>query len=211
MVRDKGFVNKGTHSGCHTTVLGGQVGKQESCRVGMSLSVSTVEASLPISWRLYLPEVWTQDKKRRKATGIPEEIRSQTKPEIALQQIRTAVDRKIAAAPVLADTANGNDTKFRAGITELGLLYVVVVGEHVATHPWCDNRAPCLMVPTFTDASFDGATFTDPLEVAPASVTKQQDCRSGGPPDKPGRSDLQTGPSCKFREQGASRCALSSA
>jgi hypothetical protein len=27
-----------------------------------------------IAWRLYLPEVWTQDKRRRKATGIPPEI-----------------------------------------------------------------------------------------------------------------------------------------
>ncbi|MGA7930803.1 MAG: transposase [Candidatus Sulfotelmatobacter sp.] len=69
--------------------------------------------------------MWTQDNKRRKATGIPEEICFQTKPEIALQQIRTAVDREIATAPVLSDAAYGNDTKFREGITQLGLFYVL--------------------------------------------------------------------------------------
>ena len=42
----------------------GQVGKQENCRVAVSLSISTAEMSLPIAWRLYLPEVWTQDKQR---------------------------------------------------------------------------------------------------------------------------------------------------
>ena len=103
----------------------GQVGKQENCRVAISLSVSTREVSLPIAWRLYLPEVWAHDKRRRKATGIPPEISFQTKPEIALQQIRTALDREIPTAPVLTDAGYGNDTGFRDGITELGLLYVV--------------------------------------------------------------------------------------
>ena len=54
--------------------------------------------------------MWTQDKKRRKATGVPQEIRFQTKAEIALQQIRSALKREIPAAPVLADSAYGNDT-----------------------------------------------------------------------------------------------------
>ena len=85
--------------------------------MAVSLSVSTAEMSLPIAWRLYLPEMWAHDKKRRKATGIPPEIRFQTKPEIALQQIRTALDREIPAAPVLADAGYGNDTGFREGVT----------------------------------------------------------------------------------------------
>jgi SRSO17 transposase len=106
----------------------------------VSLSVSTAEASLPIAWRLYLPQVWTQDKQRRKATGVPQEIRFQTKPEIALQQIRTAVEQEIATAPVLADAAYGNDTKFREGITELGLLYVVGVQSSVSV--WQPGQAP---------------------------------------------------------------------
>src|SRR5215472_14491691 len=89
----------------------GRVGKQENCRIGVSLSLSTAEASLPIAWRLYLPEIWTEDKQRRKAAGIPEDIKFQTKPEVALQQIRAALDRQIPSAPVLADAAYGNDTK----------------------------------------------------------------------------------------------------
>jgi SRSO17 transposase len=106
----------------------------------VSLSVSTAEASLPIAWRLYLPEVWAQNKKGREATGVPQEIRFQTKPEIALQQIRTAVDREMPTAPVLADAAYGNDTKFREGITELGLLYVVGVQSSVSV--WPPGQAP---------------------------------------------------------------------
>jgi SRSO17 transposase len=140
VVDDTGFVKKGTHSVGVTRQYCGQVGKQENCRIGVSLSLSTAEASLPIAWRLYLPEVWTQDKERRKATGIPEDIGFQTKPQIALQQIQAAVDRKVPAAPVLADAAYGNDTKFREGITELGLLYVV--GIQSSTSVWKPGQAP---------------------------------------------------------------------
>jgi SRSO17 transposase len=115
------------------------VGKQENCRVAVSLSISTAEVSLPIAWRLYLPQLWTQDKRRRKATGIPPEISFRTKPEIALQQIRTTLDREIPA-PVLADAAYGNDTGFRDGITELGLLYVVGIQSSVSV--WKPGQAP---------------------------------------------------------------------
>lgn len=143
VVDDTGLVKKGTHSVGVTRQYCGQVGKQENCRIGVSLSLSTAEASLPIAWRLYLPdlpEVWSEDQKRRNATGIPEDIVFQTKPEIALQQIRAAVDRQIPSAPVLADAAYGNDTKFRQGISELGLLYGV--GVQSSTTVWKPGHGP---------------------------------------------------------------------
>ena len=137
VVDDTGMVKKGKYSVGVTRQYCGQVGKQENCRVAVSLSISTAEMSLPIAWRLYLPEVWTQDKQRRKATGVPPEIRFQTKPEIALQQLRIALDREIPAAPVLADAAYGNDTGFRDGVTELGFVRsgYPVLGECVETRP----------------------------------------------------------------------------
>lgn len=140
VVDDTGFPKKGTHSVGVVRQYCGQVGKQENCRIGVSLSLSTANASLPIAWRLYLPEIWTADKKRRKAAGIPEEIEFRTKPEIAIEQIRAAVDRQIPSGPVLADAAYGNDSKFREGISELGLLYVV--GVQSSTTVWKPGQAP---------------------------------------------------------------------
>jgi SRSO17 transposase len=140
IVDDTGLVKKGTHSVGVTRQYCGQVGKQENCRVAVSLSLSTAAASLPIAWRLYLPEVWAQDKQRRKATGVPSEIRFQTKPEIALEQIRSAVQREIPTAPVLGDAGYGNDTGFRDGISELGLLYVLGIQSSVSV--WPPGEAP---------------------------------------------------------------------
>ena len=140
IVDDTGFPKKGAHSVGVVRQYCGQVGKQENCRVAVSLSLSTEQASLPIAWRLYLPEIWSQDRKRRKKTGIPREVTFATKPAIALQQIRKAVEEEVTTAPVLADAAYGNDSQFREGLTELGLEYVV--GVQKSTTVWRDGKAP---------------------------------------------------------------------
>jgi SRSO17 transposase len=140
IVDDTGFPKKGTHSVGVVRQYCGQVGKQENCRVAVSLSLATEQASLPIAWRLYLPEIWAQYRKRRKETGIPREVPFATKPAIALQQIRKAVEEEVTTAPVLADAAYGNDGQFREGLTELGLEYVV--GVQKSTTVWRPGEAP---------------------------------------------------------------------
>jgi SRSO17 transposase len=140
IVDDTGFVKKGTHSVGVARQYCGQVGKQENCRVAVSLSVSTHHASLPIAWRLYLPENWASDRERREATGVPEEITFQTKPAIALTQIAQAVEQGVPRAPVLADSAYGSETRFRERITELNLSYVVEVRENLTV--WRPDETP---------------------------------------------------------------------
>ena len=140
IVDDTGFVKKGVHSVGVVRQYCGQVGKQENCRVAVSLSLATEHASLPIAWRLYLPEIWAKDRKRREATGIPQGISFTTKPVIALQQIRKAVEEEVTTAPVLADAAYGNDSQFREELTELGLKYVV--GVQKSTTVWRAGKAP---------------------------------------------------------------------
>jgi SRSO17 transposase len=127
IVDDTGVVKKGTHSVGVARQYCGQVGKQENCQVAVSLSVATQEASLPLAWRLYLPESWAEDGERRRAAGVPEQIVFQTKPAIALRQIRQAVADEVPAGVILADAAYGSDNKFRAGIRELELQYVLGV------------------------------------------------------------------------------------
>jgi SRSO17 transposase len=140
IVDDTGFPKQGKHSVGVARQYCGQVGKQDNCQVAVSLSVSTWNASLPIAWRLYLPEVWCQAPERRQQAGVPEEIEFQTKPEIALQQIRKAVEQKIAVGVVLADAGYGNGTPFRTSLTQLGLSYVV--GIESSTTVWEPGQQP---------------------------------------------------------------------
>jgi SRSO17 transposase len=101
IVDDTGFPKKGKHSVGVTRQYCGQVGKQENCRVAVSLSVATWDSSLPIAYRLYLPKEWAEDAERRGKTEVPEEIVFQTKPEIALDQICAAVAAGVERGVVL--------------------------------------------------------------------------------------------------------------
>jgi len=140
IVDDTGLPKKGTHSAGVARQYCGQTGKQDNCQVAVSLSVATWKASLPVAYRLYLPEVWANDDQRREKAGIPKEVLFETKLEIALGQIRKAIADGIAQATVLADPAYGNDTGFRQGVAELGLRYVL--GVQSTTTVWPPGAQP---------------------------------------------------------------------
>jgi SRSO17 transposase len=140
VVDDTGFPKKGRESVGVARQYCGQVGKQDNCRVAVSLSVTTEKASMPVAFRLYLPEIWTKDRKRRKKTGVPDEIQFQTKTEIALNQILRARERCLPQGVVLADAGYGNDTNFRMALTEMELTYVMGVQSTVTV--WKPGEEP---------------------------------------------------------------------
>jgi SRSO17 transposase len=151
VVDDTGFPKKGKHSVGVGHQYCGQVGKQDNCQVAVSLSVSTANASLPVAWQLYLPKDWADDAERREKAGVPAEISFQSKPKIAMAQIRQAVQAGIAPGVVLADAAYGIDSALRSGIAGLGLEYVVGLqssitiwrlGEQARNTPAAPGRPP---------------------------------------------------------------------
>ena len=91
IVDDTGLPKKGTHSVGVARQYCGQTGKQDNCQVAVSLSVATWTASLPIAYRLYLPEQWASNSQLRQQAKIPNDVAFQTKLEIALGQIRQAI------------------------------------------------------------------------------------------------------------------------
>ena len=106
------------------TRYGSQLGKQDNCRVAVTLSVANHVASLPIAYRLYLPKEWASDSARRDLAGVPEAIGFASKPEIALASDRGRSSSGRAAGVVLMDAGYGTDTGLRTAITALGLRYV---------------------------------------------------------------------------------------
>jgi SRSO17 transposase len=145
VVEDTGFPKKGRESVGVARQHCGQVGKQDNCRVAVSLSVTTEKASMPVAFRLYLSESWIEDQERRKKTGVPDSIRFQTKPQIALEQIRQARDRGIPQGVILADAGYGADTSFRTAVTELEVPYVM--GIQNAIKVWKPGEGPLSVPP----------------------------------------------------------------
>jgi SRSO17 transposase len=140
IVDDTGFPKQGQHSVGVTRQYCGQVGKQANCRVAVSLSVATETSSMPVAFRLYLPEVWAQDAPRRQAAGVPAEVGFQTKQQLALAQVRRARERGLPEGVLLADAAYGTDTDFRHQLTEMGLAYVVGIMSTVTV--WKPGQQP---------------------------------------------------------------------
>ena len=140
IIDDTGFAKKGKHSVGVARQYCGQLGKQDNCQVAVSLSLASVRGSLPIAYQLYLPKDWASDAARRETAEVPKDIAFATKPEIALTQIRQAINQGVPMGVVLADAGYGDETAFRDGITALGMLYAV--GIRPGTTVWAPGTAP---------------------------------------------------------------------
>jgi SRSO17 transposase len=119
----------------------GRLGKTDNCQVAVTLSIANHQASLPIAYRLYLPEEWANDAARRSKAHVPDDVKFRTKPEIALRQIRAALMAGVARGVVLTDAAYGSDGGFRAGVTEMGLTYAVAVQSTISVWPPAETTA----------------------------------------------------------------------
>ena len=140
IIDDTSFPKQGKHSvGVHHQYCG-QLGKPANCQVAVSLSIANHAASLPVAYRLYLPQQWTKDRARRKKAGIPKEIKFKTKPEIALEQIRQALEQPVPVGVILADAGYGKGTEFRTELTQLGLQYAVGIESNATV--WEPGQGP---------------------------------------------------------------------
>src|SRR6266516_2893679 len=67
VVDDTGMPKKGRHSVGVARQYCGVLGKQDNCQVAVSVSVAHELASIPVAYRLYVPEGWATDRRRRRA------------------------------------------------------------------------------------------------------------------------------------------------
>ncbi|MBM3271364.1 MAG: IS701 family transposase, partial [Candidatus Sericytochromatia bacterium] len=135
LVDDTGHRKQGTKSVGVSRQYCGQSGKVENCQVAVTLSLANETASLPVGYRLYLPEAWANDSDRRMAAGVPDDVSFQPKWQIALGLIDKALSAGRPRAPVGADAGYGNVFDFRAGLTERGLLYIVGIESNTSVWP----------------------------------------------------------------------------
>ena len=78
IVDDTGFQKKGTHSVGVARQYSGRLGKTDNCQIAVTLSIANHHVSLPIAYRLYLPEDWANDARRRKKAHVPDPVTFRT-------------------------------------------------------------------------------------------------------------------------------------
>jgi SRSO17 transposase len=140
IIDDTSFPKQGRHSVGVARQYCGQLGKEDNCQVAVSLSLANSQASLPVAYRLYLPQEWTNDRERLRKAGVPKDIVFKTKHEIAFDQLRWACASGLPRGVALMDGAYGNNSDLRADITALGLTYVVGILSN--TTVWAPDTGP---------------------------------------------------------------------
>lgn len=140
IVDDTGFPKKGTHSVGVARQYCGPLGKHDNCQVAVSLSLASERGSVPIEFRLYLPEPWAKDQRRREKAAVPKEVKFLTKHQIALEQLRAAKEAEVPVGIVVADAGYGNDTRWREELSKMELEYCV--GVQSSTTVWAPGTGP---------------------------------------------------------------------
>ena len=133
---DTGIAKDGNRSPGVKRQYSGTLGKIGNCQITVSLHAVGQKGTVPLGFRLYLPEEWCTDAERREKAKIPENVEFQTKPALGGELVARAAGWKIRRAPVLGDQAYGDDSKLRARLHDDGIDYVLSVG------PECDVYEP---------------------------------------------------------------------
>ncbi|GHD76318.1 transposase [Streptomyces mirabilis] len=129
VVDETGDLKKGTASVGVQRQYTGTAGRIENSQVAVYLVYSSPAGHAAIDRRLYIPRSWTQDLDRRRAAGIPEDLRFATKPALATEMIAQALDAGVSAAWVTGDEVYGGDPHLSAELESRQIGYVLAISR----------------------------------------------------------------------------------
>jgi SRSO17 transposase len=133
IVDETGFLKKGARSAGVARQYSGTAGRVENTQIGVFLTYSSPAGRTFLDRELYLPKVWTEDRDRCDAAGIPTDRGFKTKPELAMDMLARALDAGVPARWVTGDAVYGQYYKLRKALEERGVFYVLAVpmNQHV--------------------------------------------------------------------------------
>ena len=76
---------------------------------------------------MYLPQVWSGDRERRREAGVPEDVGFETKPRLARRMLERAVESKVPFGWVARDEVYGNDRNLRLWLEQQGVAHVLAI------------------------------------------------------------------------------------
>jgi SRSO17 transposase len=140
---ETGFIKKGTKSAGVQRQYSGTAGRVENCQLGVFLAYAVPGGGRALIDReLYLPESWTSDRDRCREAGISAEVGFATKPELARQMIRRAIDAGVPFGWVAADEAYGQNAALRSWLEERHVSYVLAVPKSFTAQTSARTRWP---------------------------------------------------------------------
>ncbi|MFJ4851651.1 MULTISPECIES: IS701 family transposase [unclassified Streptomyces] len=133
IIDDTGFVKKGTTSAGVQRQYSGTAGRTENRQIGVFAAYATARGRALVDRDLYLPRSWTDDSQRCRAAKVPEDRAFATKGELAKTMVVRALASPLTIAWVTADSAYGQEWRFRRLLEEAAVGYVLAVpkSQHV--------------------------------------------------------------------------------
>ena len=136
IVDETGFVKKGVRSAGVARQYTGTTGKIDNCQIGVFLAYASVRGRALIDRELYLPTVWTEDRARRTAAGIPDEIGFATKPQLGVAVLERAHVAGVLTGWVTADEVYGQNPSFRSWLASHQVPFVLATrNDDMLTSP----------------------------------------------------------------------------
>ena len=123
IVDESGFPKCGAKSVGVARQYCGATGTIDNCQNGVFLAYASPAGHTLLDERLYLPEEWAHDAKRRREAGVPDAVVFRTKPELALERIRS-VGPNVRHGWVTFDEGYGKDPGFLSGLEERDERYL---------------------------------------------------------------------------------------
>lgn len=115
----------------------GTAGRIENSQIGVFLCYAGAADSAFIDRALYLPRLWSEDRARCRAAGIPDTVEFATKPELAREMIGRALDAGVPCGWVTGDEAYGGDRRLRLWLEQRGQAFVLAVPRNESL--WCPS------------------------------------------------------------------------
>jgi SRSO17 transposase len=134
-VDDTGFPKDGECSVGVQRQYCGTLGKTANCQLGVSVNAVTEQASCPLDWRLFLPESWDADTRRRAACHVPERVWHRPKWQLVLDMVDELGAWGLSPPVLVADAGYGEVGEFRQGLDDRQIPYVVQVKADTSAYP----------------------------------------------------------------------------
>jgi SRSO17 transposase len=134
-VDDTGFPKDGDHSVGVQRQYCGTLGKTANCQLGVSVNAVTEQASCPLDWRLFLPESWDADTRRRAACHLPDSVHHRPKWQLVLDMVDELGAWGLRPPVLVADAGYGEVGEFRQGLDDRQIGYVVQVKADTSAYP----------------------------------------------------------------------------
>lgn len=133
IVDESGHPKKGNKTACVQRQYCGNTGKIDNCVMSVHLSYTSYDNTFRtmIDSELFLPEKSWADDARRAEAQVPDSVVYRPKHQIALGQLRRALDNGVRFGWITADEWYSEKPVFLAGLEAMGLRFVLEIPRNL--------------------------------------------------------------------------------